>query len=903
MIFNSYALLYALQNVLPINEGFAKLHLRLTEKRGVIRIMGLRSIEEQIEDIAKRQLSAMKYYTKTEIINEEIEKALKIAPSKNGGNGMNYPDIKLFVQTKDLRYIPVMIEVKGKKGDLVKFDANGEIENFKKDGSSNFTNIKKYAVNGAIHYADAIVKNTSSYKDVVAIGINGYYEGDNLIYELGVYYVSQKNYCIPKKVGDYSDLSFLSKENINEFICAIDDLGLSTEEIELKSKEFENEIEKKLKTLNQIMQDTLKISVGSRVELVAGMIMAGLGVEEKVAPLEISELKGEKGSKSNDGRVIINKIDSFLNERNLPQEKKDMIINDLSRVFIYSDLWKPINGESKIKSVYAIVKKDIMPIFTSAKHLDFTGKLFNVLNEWVDIPDSDKNDVVLTPRYVTELMAKLAQVDMNSYVWDYATGSAGFLVSSMKLMIQDAQERIKSPNLLNDKLIKIKTEQLLGIEKRSDIYLLAVLNMILMGDGSSNIVHKDSLTEYEGKYEQGKLKGTDFPANVFLLNPPYSAEGKGLIFVEKALKKMKSGKAAVLIHESSGNGKGLPYTKRILKDNTLLASIHMSDIFKGKASVRTAIYVFDIGIPHNEKQVVKFIDFSNDGYFRQNRRKASMEVNLQDVDHAQERYEEIVNLVLYGKSYLHYYSEKEYIEDTISLNGDDWTFSQHIKPNTKPELKDFERDLRNYFGWKTATIFKGIINDKLDITTRRDYVLTNEEKEAIKRYQEDKVLYGEFNVGKDLFDIHPTKSYGLTNRLLFKEAGEVPVVVNSSLENGIGGYVSLKPTEKGNMITYSDTTTTEGIFYQPYDFIGYSHVQGLYPLNDVNWTENALLYFVTLFRKGAENRFDYVIKFNRDNAKAMDVKLPIKVNGEIDFEFIECFVEAQKKTIIYEALK
>lgn len=70
------------------------------------------------------------------------------------------------------------------------------------------------------------------------------------------------------------------------------------------------------------MQDDLKISVGSRVELVTGMIMASLGVEGKVAPLEITDLKGEGGSKTNDGRIIINKIDSFLEERNLPQEKK-----------------------------------------------------------------------------------------------------------------------------------------------------------------------------------------------------------------------------------------------------------------------------------------------------------------------------------------------------------------------------------------------------------------------------------------------------------------------------------------------------------------------------------------------------------------------------------------------------
>ena len=666
-----------------------------------------KSIEEQVEDWAKQQLLPIKYYTKTETINSEIEDALKRAPSKNGGKGPNYPDIKLFIETKDLKRLPVMIEVKGLKGSFIKLNAQCEIENRKVDGTPNYININKYAVNGAIHYANAIIENTESYKDVIAIGLNGYYENKEMIKEIGVYYVSSANYCIPKQIYSYTDLSFLLPENIDNFFNKISELNLTDEEIEMKSKEIENDIEIKLKKLNQTMQDDLKISVGSRVELVTGLIMAGLGVNNKVSPLEISDLKGETGSKTNDGVTIINKIDSFLEERNLPQEKKQMIINDLSRVFIYSDLWKPINGESKLKSVYSIVKQEIMPIFTSARHLDFTGKLFNVLNAWVDIPDSDKNDVVLTPRYVTELMAKLAQVNMDSYVWDYAVGSAGFLISSMKLMINDAQNRIKSPKELDSKISKIKYQQLLGIEKRSDIYLLAVLNMILMGDGSSNIIHKDSLTEFDGKYEQGDLNGKTFPANVFLLNPPYSAAGKGFVFVEKALNRMSNGKAAILIQENSGSGNGLPYTKRILGNNTLLASIHMSDIFKGKAGVQTAIYVFDVGKPHSEKQVVKFIDFSNDGYTRQNRKKSSQDANLKNTDHAIERYNEIVNLVLYGKSYLEYFTEDEYFEDTISLEGNDWTFAQHRKINTIPSEKEFSETVKNYLSWKLTEILKG----------------------------------------------------------------------------------------------------------------------------------------------------------------------------------------------------
>lgn len=351
-----------------------------------------------------------------------------------------------------------------------------------------------------------------------------------------------------------------------------------------------------------------------------------------------------------------------------------------------------------------------MPIFTSAKHLDFTGRLFNVLNAWVDIPDSDKNDVVLTPRYVTELMAKLAQVNKDSYVWDYAAGSAGFLISSMKLMIKDAEKKIKSPKQLEEKIVKIKCEQLLGIEKRSDIYLLAVLNMILMGDGSSNIIHKDSLTEYSGNYEQGEKNGEAYPANVFLLNPPYSAQGKGFIFVEKALNKMKNGRAAVLIQENAGSGNGLPYTKRILEKNTLVASIHMSDIFHGKAGVQTAIYVFNVGIPHDKRQMVKFIDFSNDGYTRQNKKKSGQDVNLRNTDNASERYEEIVNLVLYGSSYLHYYTKDEYLEDSISLNGDDWTFIQH-KPNAdSPTEEDFKDTVREFLSWQVDCILRGSYN-------------------------------------------------------------------------------------------------------------------------------------------------------------------------------------------------
>lgn len=667
-----------------------------------------KSVEELVEDKQKAFLTKLKvpYFYKTAEINTEIDNALRVAPSKRGGDGKNYPDIKLLLDNK----IPVMIEVKGTKGALVKYNDLGEIDNKNKDGEPNYKNIEKYAVNGAIHYANAILQHTATYKEVIAIGINGYMQDGELKQEYGVYYVSDKNFRVPKKIDDYSDLSFLARTGRAELMAKIKDINLTEEEKEKRTRDLENDFENKLKKLNQKMHDNLSISAGQRVGLIVGQIMAGLGVMDEtdavlLEPLEIAELKGQIVGESTDGHIIMNKIRSFLATKNLPNEKRAMIIRDLEQTFISSELWRPINGESKLKTVYIDVKTDIVPLLQSRdRHLDFTGKLFNVLNEWIYIPDGEKNDVVLTPRYVTELMAKLAQVNRESYVWDYAVGSAGFLISAMKLMIEDAQ-KIKSVQERRQKILDIKARQLLGVEKRADIYLLAVLNMILMGDGSSNIIHKDSLLEYDGNYEQGALKDKPFPANVFLLNPPYSQSGKGFNFVERALNKMSSGRAVILIQENAGSGNGLPYTKNLLKKNSLVASIHMSDIFCGKAGVQTAVYVFDVGIPHDVNKLVKFIDFSNDGYTRQNRKKSSANVNLRDTDNAKERYQEIVDIVLGNQKQTHYL-DNCVIEDTIGLDGNDWTYSQHKKIDITPTEQDFRNTVKDYLAWKVSNILK-----------------------------------------------------------------------------------------------------------------------------------------------------------------------------------------------------
>lgn len=683
----------------------------------------MRSIEEKVEEHFKKILDnfGIRHYGKTEEINPTITKALKDSNSKSGGGGNNFPDIQVLFENKHARRIPIMIEAKGEKGKLEKLTKDGLIEgvtfysadtkdkfgNIKhKVGEANYSSVVNYAVNGAIHYANAIL-DSNAYNEVIAIGINGTelnVDGSVKNSECKAYYISTKNNRLPKHILELDDDLSLLKCSNSEKLCEIlDKLILTEKEIEQMTLKAEVTLEQKIKSIHQSLYDNDRLktalSTNEKLYLFCGLIMASLKTEY-LAPLNIFDFKGNDDKDDNDGTIIIKRIKGFLNKKNCSNDKVKMICSLLNPVFEKSILWKPINGESILKGLFDQVNKDIIPCLESNLRLDFTGKILNSLNDWVSIENDIANDVVLTPRYVTKLMAKLARTNMDSFVWDRAMGSGGFLVSAMDIMIKDAHEKIKDTDKLNEKITHIKQKQLLGVEILGNIYILAILNMILMGDGSSNMVYGDG-HKYSGV-------SSSFPATVFLLNPPYSASGKGFNFVEEALSKMTEGYACILIQENAGSGNGLPYTKRILKQNTLCASIHMSDIFSGKSSVQTAIYLFKVNRPHETDDLVKFIDFSNDGYSRQNRKKSSQEVNLKDTDNAKARYEEIESIILGKKPKTNYYTKDNglYIEDTISLEGNDWTYSQHKKIDTTPKFEDFKKTVSDYLAWKVS----GILN-------------------------------------------------------------------------------------------------------------------------------------------------------------------------------------------------
>ena len=388
----------------------------------------VQSVEPNIADLANGWLKSynLDYKLEQESLNTEIDKALDEYYSKNGGTGGNRPDAKLLLQDKDLKYYPVLIEYKGYADKLVKLDSNGQVDNKTAKNEPNFKNINSFAVNGAVHYANALLHYTS-YTDIIAIGMTGFKnDSGNLEYSIGVYYVSKDNYGIGQKVDDYIDFSFLKKENFDEFIQKVKNLKLSQDELDKLKERREKEITASLVKLNNdIYQNEKGLGENDRVYLVAASIIATIGVPGKVSPLEKSDLLSSAEVGNTDGEIILRKIRAFLNEKKLPVEKKELIIRNLQNTLTTDNINKIENGESQLKRVFCKIVDDLGIYYKIGLTTDFTGKLFNEMYNWLGFTQDKLNDVVLTPSYVAKLLVKLARVNKDSYVWDFATGSAG----------------------------------------------------------------------------------------------------------------------------------------------------------------------------------------------------------------------------------------------------------------------------------------------------------------------------------------------------------------------------------------------------------------------------------------------------------------------------------------------
>ncbi len=216
---------------------------------------------------------------------------------------------------------------------------------------------------------------------------------------------------------------------------------------------------------------------------------------------------------------------------------------------------------------------------------DVMGIFFNEFNRYKKKSESGQ---VFTPEHITSFMYRIIDVHQDDKVLDAACGSGGFLVKAMSKMIKEAG------GVQTEKARKIKTSQLFGIEFDREIYALACANMLIHKDGKTNLEQLDSRTSKASEWIRGK------GITKVLMNPPFERKYGCLKIVENVLDSVPSHTMCAFI---------LP-DKKLEKDNSasILKHHQLQKIIKlpekvFSEGVTTSIFVFEAGIPQNDKEI------------------------------------------------------------------------------------------------------------------------------------------------------------------------------------------------------------------------------------------------------------------------------------------------------------
>lgn len=833
-------------------------------------------LESDVNDYVKRKLSALGLkklidFNEESGMSDYMKEALKGSAKTKEKSNFGIPDFHI-----EKYQIPIIIE--DKLG--VKHHISQNKSGIRMDEKA----VREYAVNGAIYYAKNMIAS-KKYDEAIAIGISGDNE-DNV--KISVYYVFSPS-IPPKEMTTYTSLDFVqSQDSFNAFY---EDATVTDEErhrILVRSRE---EILKHAKKLNTLMNNH-NIGVDQRVVYVSGMLLSMQDIFDESGNildtgLTPDDLKGIQTEQKRDSIVIVKHLEEYLDQKDLPQDKKRIMLDSFKMSISLDAARDAVTENDKIVSKLlekpsSITKQVFIYLFEYVyKVIDLSNGVLDIMAEMYStflkyaLSDGAPLGKVLTPPYITAVMAKILDIDKNSRVMDLATGSAAFLVAAMDLMIADANKSYgKGTEKARKTIWDIRNTQLLGVEVDAKMYTLAATNMILRGDGSAQIKKADTFKTPASLY-------TDFNADRFLLNPPFSYTDYGMPFFEFGLNHMKKGgKAAVIIQDSAGAGKAIMTNQSILRRHRMLASIKMpSDLFNPNAIVQTSIYIFEAGTPHNyDLDIVKFIDFRNDGYKRTER-------CISDIDHPAERYQDLYLIYKLGfnaPSNENFHSDlwdlnSIYCEDTITDSGRDWNFEQHKSANTAPTKSDFERTIGYHFAWETGAITEQLLQS-IAVNTR-----TSKKKTA------------DFFVER-LFSIDTTSSYN-KDSLTEVSDKEYDYITRTTANRGIcekTGFISDKGLNESG--TFSLGLLQMSFFYREREWYAGQFVRIIRAKFELN--QYTGLYFETVLNGLSEYLKSGLVRDVDDAFLSSKIALPVDSNDEIDFKWIEQFVKLQKKALL-----
>ena len=213
---------------------------------------------------------------------------------------------------------------------------------------------------------------------------------------------------------------------------------------------------------------------------------------------------------------------------------------------------------------------------------------FNEFNRYKKKSESGQ---VFTPDHITSLMYRLIEVNQHDVVLDAACGSGAFLVKAMANMIKE------SGGNNTEKAKNIKQKQLFWVEFDREIYALACANMLIHKDGKTNLEQLDTRTEEVAKWIASKS------ITKVLMNPPFENKYGCIPIVKNVLDHVKIGtKCAFILPDKKLEKTSASLMKRILAQHTLQKIIKLPEK-TFDAGVTTSIFIFEAGLPQNEKDI------------------------------------------------------------------------------------------------------------------------------------------------------------------------------------------------------------------------------------------------------------------------------------------------------------
>jgi len=842
-------------------------------------------LEIDVNDFVKNELielglKKLKDFNEESAMSHYMKESLKGSAKTKLKTGFGKPDLHI-----EKYQIPVIIENKlGSKYHITKNKSGIKLDD---------KSIKEYAVNGAIYYAQSMVAS-KKYNEVIAIGVSGD-ELDNV--EISIYYVFSAS-LEPKYIGEYKKLDFLqNKTAFNEFYKHIIITEKEKHKILIQSR---TKILQHSSKLNKLMNNH-NIGVEQRVVYVSGMLLAMQDVydnDENLVDVGLTpdELKGVQTEQRRDGIVIINHLEQYLSQKKIKEDKKKIMLDSFRMsISLDADRDKIVELDNIVgklfdkkvsvnKQIFTYLYENIYKtIDLSHGALDIMAEMYSTFLKYA-LSDGASLGKVLTPPYVTTLMTQILDVNKDSRVMDLATGSAAFLVASMAQMIDDANSYhgAKTTKAV-EKIENIKKEQLLGIEVDIKMYTLATTNMILRGDGSTKIKKADT-------FKEPTLLFSEFKANTLLLNPPFSYKENGMPFFSFGLDNMeKGGKGAVIIQDSTGLGKATLTNKKILSKHRMIASIKMPiDLFKPNAGVPTSIYIFESGTPHNFKHdLVKFIDFSNDGYKRTDR-------GINEIDSPIERYSDIYHIFKMGKNAIKNMDfhanlwdiDSVYVEDLISEHGDDWNFGKHYSPSMIPKERDYIKNTESYLSWEMDLILKGRVNNPAD---RKNLVFENQEMIKTKPFKIH-----------ELFTIESTPSFNKDSLIPIVTDEEVfDYVSRTSADRGASQTTSYVNTSNiNNSGSYSLGLLQMDFFYRQNKWYCGQFVRKVTPLFQAN--HYISLYIETCLNALKPTMLSVLVRNVDETFLNAEISLPINELGNPNWDYIQKYMKNIEDKVLFK---